>query len=363
MKKFCRLLSIILLSICFNCTSEPQTYTIETIDGVPHIHNLAPIWGDEPKIELEFIQRIGDLETADENYQLYKPRDVAKDSEGNIYIIDTGNYCVKKYDRNGRFIQKFGNKGQGPGEFSIPMWIFISPDNEVYIWDVRLRGGLHVFNTDGEYRRIFNRDKENISLNSITPVGNFVFRIGSADSKKLVRITDNNMNTIAEFGKVILNEDGTPSRRKNGFEQASSNKGDIFLVFRSRNRLEKYSGKGQPLLTFSRELPYEESEESYPVYRDGQITAYTTNVFSHTIQTDHKNRVWITTAKDQIVENRSKPGSMMFEIYNEEGVLLSRMESNLLALTTSFKIYGDRLFIVDTFKDHCVYEYRINEHK
>ncbi len=44
--------------------------------------------------------------------------DVAVDNSGNVYILDYGALCVKKFDSEGRFINRWGRPGKGDGEFS-----------------------------------------------------------------------------------------------------------------------------------------------------------------------------------------------------------------------------------------------------
>ena len=47
------------------------------------------------------------------------PEFVDSDSEGNIYIGDSfrrGSRLIDKFDRTGRLIRSFGQRGQGPGE-------------------------------------------------------------------------------------------------------------------------------------------------------------------------------------------------------------------------------------------------------
>ena len=80
--------------LLFFCGKSDKTYTIEIKDGVKHIHNHAPLWGDEPKVSLKFVQKIGEYDAKDENYQFYDPFEVARDSEGNIYVVDGGNRRV-----------------------------------------------------------------------------------------------------------------------------------------------------------------------------------------------------------------------------------------------------------------------------
>ena len=66
---------------------------------------------------------------------LINPRDIALDSEGNLYICDTGHYCVKKFDKFGNFIMQIGSYGSNPGEFRNLRGIAIDKDGYIYVSD------------------------------------------------------------------------------------------------------------------------------------------------------------------------------------------------------------------------------------
>jgi hypothetical protein len=70
------------------------------------------------------------------------------DSQGNIIILDSGNYRVLKFDLNGKFLNSFGRKGKGPGEFQSPQWISSGPKDNIYIGQ---RNRLFEFNKNGQY--------------------------------------------------------------------------------------------------------------------------------------------------------------------------------------------------------------------
>jgi len=53
-------------------------------------------------LDLEEDLSIGSEEN--ENYMFYRVRDIEVDSEGNIYILDPGNYRIQKFGRNGRLL-------------------------------------------------------------------------------------------------------------------------------------------------------------------------------------------------------------------------------------------------------------------
>ena len=124
-----------LISICFLFLIFSLSFAqkIETIDGVCVVHNgKSGKWGKNPKLSLEFVKTIGELETEDENLAFHMPSDIIIDSKGFIYILDSGNHRIQKFDSDGKYITTIGNKGQGPGEFYYPLSIDIDPKGYLY---------------------------------------------------------------------------------------------------------------------------------------------------------------------------------------------------------------------------------------
>src|SRR3989440_6861189 len=87
-----------------------------------------------------------------------QPTDVAWDSAGNIYIADGYvNSRVAKYDKNGDWVKQWGTKGTAPGQFNLPHSIAIDRNDNIYIGD-RSNRRIQVFDTDGNFRRMFTID-------------------------------------------------------------------------------------------------------------------------------------------------------------------------------------------------------------
>ena len=61
--------------------------------------------------------------------------DIAVDSSGNVYVVDTGNDRVQKFDSNGTFIRTLGSNGTGNGQFSSPESIAVDSSGNVYVVD------------------------------------------------------------------------------------------------------------------------------------------------------------------------------------------------------------------------------------
>jgi tripartite motif-containing protein 71 len=54
------------------------------------------------------------------NGQFSGPEGIAVDSSNNVYVADTGNSRVEKFDSNGNYLTQWGSYGSGNGQFELP---------------------------------------------------------------------------------------------------------------------------------------------------------------------------------------------------------------------------------------------------
>ena len=81
---------------------------------------------------------------------------VAIDGLGNLYIIGgVFEPAVFKFTPEGKYVNKFGTKGNGPGQFNSPRAIAVDNQSRVYVADVR---GIQVFDGNGRYLATFTVD-------------------------------------------------------------------------------------------------------------------------------------------------------------------------------------------------------------
>jgi len=102
----------------------------------------------------------------DENYMFYHVADIKIDNEENIYILDSGNQRIQKFDKNGKYIKTIGRKGVGPGEFQSPSKLFIDADDNIYVKDERK---IHKLNNRGIFTKTipFNHKTTDILMAGI----------------------------------------------------------------------------------------------------------------------------------------------------------------------------------------------------
>jgi hypothetical protein len=89
----------------------------------------APGPTDVPNLVTEFgSQGSGDGQFA-------QPRDIAISNDGYVYIADTFNFRIQKFDLNGNYIGQWGEMGNGDGQFLNLGAIDVDPDGNIYVLD------------------------------------------------------------------------------------------------------------------------------------------------------------------------------------------------------------------------------------
>ena len=98
---------------------------------------------------------------APQGWNFYQPFGVAVDKSGNVYIGDSANYRIKKFDAEGRFITQWGSPGQGDGQFSQIHGVRVGSSGTVYVVDEDDRPDIHSriqkFTSFGQFIGLFER--------------------------------------------------------------------------------------------------------------------------------------------------------------------------------------------------------------
>ena len=77
------------------------------------------------------------------------PSDIVVGKQGNLYVLDSGNFRVQVFSREGEYLYTWGKAGTNLGQFGMPRSIAVDQNNHLYISDAQF-GNVQVFNTLGQ---------------------------------------------------------------------------------------------------------------------------------------------------------------------------------------------------------------------
>ncbi|GAB4348675.1 MAG: hypothetical protein Kow006_09610 [Gammaproteobacteria bacterium] len=77
------------------------------------------------------------------------PTDVEVDGEGNLYVLDAGNFRVQIIDPEGQPIRAFGSVGNGFGQFARPKGLTLDAQGNIYVSDASF-ANVQIFNRQGQ---------------------------------------------------------------------------------------------------------------------------------------------------------------------------------------------------------------------
>ena len=385
-------------------TAAPEPQKTETVDGVRIVHNVkGGLWGKEPKVGLELVRKIGDIDTEDEHLAFNYPSDVAVDKDGNIYVLDSANTRIQKFGPDGKFLATIGRKGQGPGEFLMPDAIGFDKDGNLVVADSP-QARIHVIVGGGRDARSVVVKEEMISGVCPLPSGDFVGRgstysfprpnqpAKTADEMRLFRRISADGRIAGSFGRLTDFGDSMTNAVGNANTIDVDGQGALYVSFNAQNRIEKYAPAGALVWRADRPLNYStEVKKKGKIDRSGggiSMSAPEMNSCSVGIAVDDRGRAWVVTYARQLRKEEQVQTSMMMagssgggvstvsvktegntdvrttdafklEIFDPDGVLLG--EIPITQFADVIRIAGDRLFLIDRERGVTVYQYRIVE--
>ncbi len=368
---------------------------IESIDGVRVVHNeKGGKWEKNPEVSIKLIRTIGDVDTEDENLAFDSPSDIAMDSSGNIYILDSGNQRIQKFSPEGKYLATFGRKGQGPGEFTSPSSLDIDSKGYLYVLDSNQRK-LQILTPEGKEFKSILAIKHNLDKVRLLKSGLLVARgrvnwnpenKKGVSPPKLLKLLDFQMNVQKEFGDVYDYKEQITNEFGNFVQFEVDMEDNIFLSFNYQNRIEKYSPDVRLLWKADRILNY-----STDLIKKGKIEVTATtkkysspkmNRCSIGISIEEKGRVWALTLNRQIKKEEEIIRSISYtpagvtkktigntdlrttdmyklEIFAADGILLGEIPLN--HFSDSIRIIKDNLFLLDLDRGVKYYHYKIIE--
>ena len=93
--------------------------------------------------------RLGGAEEGPGSFTSAYPITVGTDAQGRIYVLDSPEFRVEVFDRDGRHLRFLGRKGGGPGELDFPNVLTVEPAGIVGVQDIAKRAFVR-WGPDGE---------------------------------------------------------------------------------------------------------------------------------------------------------------------------------------------------------------------
>jgi len=148
---------------------------------------------------VEFLFKFGSF--GSDNGQFNDSSGIAVDSLGNIYVVDSGNHRIQKFDPAGNFLLAWGSFGSGNGQFNSAYEVAVDSLDNIYV-----------------------TDRQNHRIQKLDPTGNFLLTQGSLGS--------NDGQFIQPHGVAIDGSD------------------NIYVVDRGNHRIQKFDTAGNFLDKF-----------------------------------------------------------------------------------------------------------------
>jgi len=359
--------------LLLSCGGE-SSYTVETKNGIRFVHNRQPALS-EPAAHLEFVRKIGELESEDENLMFVFPIHAARDEDGNLFVLDSQDCCIKKFDRNGNFLLKFGRQGQGPGEFQYPGLLGIGGENRLIVECGD--STYQIFDLMGQYVDRFTMGRYEGLFMRVLKSGNLVgysMNINGENNREnnILKIFDLEGKTLFQFGEPMLLTNIRDSWSANFTSLSLDEEDNIYASFVYQNRIEKYSPSGELLMTIDRELPFPVEHKTVKETMEirgqaRQIDRLKSTPVSRGIGIDSLNRIWVLGYIKEVPEIKEREEFIIqeynaFEIYNPDGVFLCHVTlPGEIQSFDNFFMFENTVYFIDPYGECCVFEYKIVE--
>jgi subtilisin family serine protease/sugar lactone lactonase YvrE len=151
----------------------------------------------------EYLSQFGALGSG--NGQLKEPSDIAIDSTGDLWVLDKGNFRVQRFSASGQYLSQFGSYGEGESQLKDPTDIAVDSEDDVWV-------------LNGQFRMEFDPSGDLIHVNqgfdgSGPPTGMAIdqdgaFWVGDLGGNRLEKLGANAWEFHFLVGKDVNNKNG-----------------------------------------------------------------------------------------------------------------------------------------------------------
>ncbi len=200
---------------------------------------------------------------------------MATDGGGHVYVADSGNSRVQKFDASGTFLTTWGSAGSGTGQFGLSAGVATDGSESVYVSDVHNDNHLHdrvqKFDASGNFLltwgsggqfdspvavatdtsgHVYVADTGNFRIQKFDAIGTFLTMWGNLKSEAEGVATNSTGDVyVSEFHAGIEKFDGSGTfltAWSGGFNfkpvgVATDASGNVYVVDYGNNRVQKFA--------------------------------------------------------------------------------------------------------------------------
>ena len=170
------------------------------------------------------------------------PGGIAIDNSGNIYVADLGTHSVQKFTSDGAYVKGWGGRGSANGQFGQPEGIAVDSSGNVYVADF-LNYRVQKFNSNGTFLTKWGSQGSGDSQ--------FAYAYGIAvDHSGNVYVADSENNRIQKFTStgMFLAKWGSPGTGDREFYDpfgiAVDSSGFVYVADSHNHRIQKFTSDG-----------------------------------------------------------------------------------------------------------------------
>ncbi|MFQ5436004.1 MAG: 6-bladed beta-propeller, partial [Anaerolineae bacterium] len=105
-------------------------------------------------------------------------RDITLDSEDNLYVLTTFDSAIYKFNKEGVFVDRIGQEGDAPGDFTSPLALAVDGQGRIWVDDFT---DILVFDGNGRYLNTIPMDGTGFTL--LFGTANNLYRMNRNDNR------------------------------------------------------------------------------------------------------------------------------------------------------------------------------------
>lgn len=193
---------------------------------------------------------------------LNAPSDSVVDSKGNLYVTDYYNNRIVEFDSNGNWINAYGTKGDGIGNFFKPTGIAIDEADQIYVADT-YNNRIVVFK-DADNNGTIDSSEWKVYGSAGSGILQFNKPLGLYVKAGKIYVADTYNNRVASFEvsdptgswSILATTAATSGKLKLPTDVVVASDGNLWVSDTYNNRVVQFSEAGEYIASYAESLPF-----------------------------------------------------------------------------------------------------------